>query len=440
MTQTTVPDQELNGVEIFRAGTYHLGHEVVQYSEADVQQLAENTNKLLSAAKHEPPVKLGHDDNQAFAKLAGQPAAGWIKRVFAQGNRLFADFARVPGEVAEAIKRGRYRHVSSEIYDGAQTQANFGDVVKGLTLRAVAILGADVPVVKGMNPLMLASDNTKGFRVLTLEVAPMTFAEDGKLKVHANRHGLDALVGLKGKPDQKFRVHAQHPDDTYDVHDIKDGSQVHKAVPHENLTLLSETFTQEGAMDATKLAELENQKKDAETKLAEQQAENKKLVAKMNEDRLNAFAEKYKGLLKQPPLLSALKALAFAEAGAVVKLSEGKEPVSYLDAVMQFAEQLIAAKPVLFGEVTPAVTKEGEMKAKSAAVKLAEKPFLEFAQKHGITHIERADLAVEARQKFAEAQSSGKKVKYRDILLAEAATRLGTYSRGNYAEINPEVA
>ena len=103
---------------------------------------------------------------------------------------------------------------------------------------------------------------------------------------------------------------------------------------------------------------------------------------------------------------------------------------------MAFAESLIKAKPVLFGEVTPAV-KEGEPVVKDIAVKLAEAPFKAFAEANGSPEIIRAPLAVEARKMFSE---SGGKMTYKQCLLAVASQRLGTYHRGNYAEIEQEVA
>lgn len=434
-------DQDLNGVHIFKAGTYTLTgadgkKETLTYSESDVQQMADNANALLAAKLHEPPAKLGHDEDQAFAKMAGLPAVGWVKRVVAKGMNLYADFSKVPAVLAEAIQRGRYRHISSEIYDPAQTAATFGDAVKGFTLRAVAFLGADVPVVKGMHPLMLA-EGMHG-AVVTIEVEKMAEPSTKPLMVPANRHAYGALVKMDGSDDVK-QIHAVHPDGSYDAHDLHAPEKMHKQVAHDDLKLMSEKDMRalraaEDTMEATKLAEAQATAAAATAKLAEVEAANAALLAKAQDDRIAAFSEKHKGLVKQPAILAAFKALAKAEAGAPVKLAEGKEPVSYLDGLIAFAESLIAAKPVLFGELAP-VSKEGEM-AKSHAAKMAEEDFKTYAEQHGNPAVERAELAVAARAKFSE----NPKVPYRTHLLAEAAKRLGKYVRGQYAEINPEVA
>ena len=58
-------DEELNDVEIFRAGTYQVidangDKRNVSYSADDVKQLAENGNSLISKHSYEAPAKLGH--------------------------------------------------------------------------------------------------------------------------------------------------------------------------------------------------------------------------------------------------------------------------------------------------------------------------------------------------------------------------------------------
>lgn len=433
------PDQELSGVHIFRAGSYTLtrpdgSKEKVDYTDADVAQMAENANKLLAERIHEPPAKLGHDDDQAFAKMAGLPSIGWARRVVAKGKDLFADFSHVPAAVAEAIRRGRYRHVSSEIYNPEQTKQNFGDAVKGFTLRAVAFLGADVPVVKGMNPLMLhegAFCMSEGAQI-TLEVTKMADPKPGAAMVNLNRHAFGAKVKKKGS-DAMLEIHAQHPDNSYDAHDVKTG-EVHKDIPHDDLTLLSEKFIKEEAMSQEALTKAQKDAADAQAALLAERTEKEALLNKITDDKINAFAEKHKATLKQPPVLAAFKALAKAGSAAPVKLAEGEKP--YLEAFLAFAESLMAAKPVLFGEIAPSV-KEGTV-AKSSAVKLAEEVFVNSEANPANNPAVHADIAVAARQLFAEKKFPT----YRECLLSLTPTRIGKYQRGigRYAEIEVEVA
>lgn len=126
---------EIKGVEIFATGTWH-GDE---YTENDLDAMVES----FSSKGFEAPVKLGHNKDQ---EKDGQPAFGWIANIYREGKKLLADFADVPKRVAEAIKNKQYRQVSSEII------WNYKEGMPRV-LRAVALLGADIPEVKGLEPL-----------------------------------------------------------------------------------------------------------------------------------------------------------------------------------------------------------------------------------------------------------------------------------------------
>lgn len=126
---------EIKGVEIFAIGKWH-GDE---YTEKDLDSMVES----FSNKGFEAPVKLGHNKAQ---EKDGQPAFGWIERVYREGKKLLADFSDVPKKVAEAIRNKQYRQVSSEII------WNYKEGMPRV-LRAVALLGADIPAVKGLEPL-----------------------------------------------------------------------------------------------------------------------------------------------------------------------------------------------------------------------------------------------------------------------------------------------
>ena len=125
----------IKDVEIFQTGVWHGD----KYTETDLDQLIES----FASKGFEAPVKLGHNNEQ---EKDGQPSFGWIERVFKQGNKLLADLTDVPRKLAEAIERKQYRQVSSEII------WNFRPDMPRV-LRAIALLGADIPEVKGLAPL-----------------------------------------------------------------------------------------------------------------------------------------------------------------------------------------------------------------------------------------------------------------------------------------------
>ncbi len=435
---------ELSGVEIFMSGT-HLGE---TYTDADVAELAGNTNKLIEMGKHDPPAKLGHSDKQEIAEQAGLPAVGWVSKVSAEGNKLLADFKQVPELVAEAIRKGLYRHVSSEIYLPKATAQYFGEFgIIGKVLRAVAFLGADVPVVKGLKPLMLHESGKGGYKIAVFACRDKHIMADkepdvddkGKkpLMVAANRHPYGALVKMAGK-EEPHRVDNIHPDGTYDVSELHKPDKQTKAVHHDNLTLLSEQEargifesellilgqgkpgqkTQEEQMaenDAVKLAEQKTA--DATAKLAEAVKKNAELEAKQRDGRIAAFCEKYKEYIT-PALRPAFEAVARIEAG-VVKLAEKEQP--YLEAFLAFAEEFISAKKVTLGEVAP--TGNGE--TIEAEVNLAESRFSEIQGiKNGEMSVTGAELSVRAKE---YSEKTGKS--FREALIHIA--RLDSVAGGN---------
>lgn len=126
----------LEGVEIFAAGT----HNGDTYTEQDLDDIIAAYNEL----DYTPPVKSGHHKD-----VPGMPALGWVKNLRRVGQKLVADFVDVPEKVYEAIKERRYNTVSSEIYFNLQRAGR----VFRRALKAVAILGADIPAVAGLKPL-----------------------------------------------------------------------------------------------------------------------------------------------------------------------------------------------------------------------------------------------------------------------------------------------
>jgi len=132
---------DIQGVEIFEAGR-HLGE---TWDEQDLDEMVRNFERAKERGV-KPPLKLGHDEEQQFLRQGdGQPALGWVARLKRVGRKLLADFRDVPQALVNLIAKRRYARISSEIY------RNFDGL--GRTLAAVALLGADVPVVKTLEDL-----------------------------------------------------------------------------------------------------------------------------------------------------------------------------------------------------------------------------------------------------------------------------------------------
>lgn len=390
--------EKLDGVEVFSSGTYQIDEDTtVTYTDQDIKDIAENTNRLISEGKHEPPGKLGHDGAQAFAAASGLPAIGWVSSLKAVGSKLIANFTDVPNLAYKALKAKLYKKISSEIYHEKASKREFG--VEGKVLRAVAFLGADVPKVKGLAAFLseLPKDvASRDVDILVYKEEPMAKGDDTgqPLMVPANRHPYGALVtgadgGKSGvEPGKKYKIHNVHMDGTYDVHeDSEDGAgKDHKRVPHHELALMAESVAKldgkqpakEGGMPEPSKVELAEKEKNDAIQLAEKskreaesaKAESARLRSEAQDRVITEFCETHKAVLI-PALQPMFKALAKMEVGAV-KFGE-KDEKPYLETLTAFLSELIKAKPVIPGELSPASTEGDDMNADE--VKLAEEPF-----------------------------------------------------------------
>jgi uncharacterized protein YdaT len=126
----------IRGVEIFATGT----HNGDVYTEADLDEMVRAHNEL----DFRPAVKIGHTKDSP-----GAPAYGWVKNVKRVGQKLVADFTDMHDSVVDALRKRSYDRVSSEVY----FNLNRGGKKFGRALKAVALLGADVPAVANLVPL-----------------------------------------------------------------------------------------------------------------------------------------------------------------------------------------------------------------------------------------------------------------------------------------------
>ena len=150
----------IRGIEIFAVGT----HNGDPYTEKDLDDMV----TAFSELDFRPAIKVGHTKDQP-----GAPSYGWITGLKRVGEKLYADFESMHDSVVEAIRSKAYDRVSSEVYfnlkRGAKTFRR--------ALKAVALLGAEVPAVAGLTPLH-----------------KMEFAESGFEGVHACEQQLEVPV------------------------------------------------------------------------------------------------------------------------------------------------------------------------------------------------------------------------------------------------------
>lgn len=157
----------LKNVELFRAGVID-GEE---FTIADLDQAINNFKRFSTGASPElsPTAVVGHEEEQQLLANTGIPAAGWVTDLRRYGDLLVCDVSEVPEIVAQWIKDGSYRKVSAEFYaDSGQAGLEPGH---GLTFRRFAMLGGELPKVKGLKDLPFAqqafseSDHSKRLKL-----------------------------------------------------------------------------------------------------------------------------------------------------------------------------------------------------------------------------------------------------------------------------------
>jgi len=136
--------RDFKDVELARTGSFNAITGPVTLTRKDFDD-AEASSKEL-AGRFDPPLKLGHNDKQKLLEEDGLPAAGWLENIRRVGDRLLADFMRVPNAVATAIENGGFRKRSIEAArNGVFVNKKFPFVITGL-----ALLGENLPAVDSL--------------------------------------------------------------------------------------------------------------------------------------------------------------------------------------------------------------------------------------------------------------------------------------------------
>ena len=190
---------DLNGMEIGRVGVWNG----ISFKEEDFDEIAANFNKLKKNDFLNPPVKIGHSEDQSLLSNSGEAAAGWTQKVYRKGQRFYADMTDVPRKVAELLKKKAFRHVSMEIFRNFTGPS--GEKV-GRTLKAVALLGASTPAIRGMKTLdtilsLYADDLEDGVDLIVCSEEHMTEAEKAK-KAAEEKAAADKLADEKAAADK----------------------------------------------------------------------------------------------------------------------------------------------------------------------------------------------------------------------------------------------
>lgn len=149
--------KQLSSVEIFASGEWQPGNQAgatLAFSGEDLDDIVAAFTERNS--KGRVPLKLGHNDAQTVTD--GQPALGWVSRVWRDGEKLLADFVDLPSAVYSAISSGLYKFVSVELSPDVNTSGG----LRRWALDAVALLGADIPAVSTLKDLQALTMSARG--------------------------------------------------------------------------------------------------------------------------------------------------------------------------------------------------------------------------------------------------------------------------------------
>lgn len=147
-------------VEIFRPGSWKGS----VYSESDIDDLVSSYPSL----DYKAPIKLGHDE------VDGAESWGWVQSLRKVGDTAVATISDIPKELLSKIAAKRYNAVSAEIFVNLKRN----DKLYRKALKAVAILGAQIPAVGGLRALSdslpkFSADESDGIVFFNSEVKHM---------------------------------------------------------------------------------------------------------------------------------------------------------------------------------------------------------------------------------------------------------------------------
>ena len=109
----------------------------------DGSALIDKAVASFNAADHEPPLVIGHPNENA-------PAWGWVSELKRDGDTLLAKFKNVQADFADLVEQGMYKKRSASFYPDGK-------------LRHVGFLGAVPPAVRGLPDIAFAEGDSITF-------------------------------------------------------------------------------------------------------------------------------------------------------------------------------------------------------------------------------------------------------------------------------------
>lgn len=306
-------DNSIREVEIFASGE----HNGDKYTEKDLDQMVEAFNEL----DFRPAIKVGHTKDKP-----GAPAYGWVTNLKRVGQKLFADLESMHDSVVDAVRNKSYDRVSSEIYFNLKRAGK----VFPRALKAVALLGAEVPAVAGLIPLHKMEFSEEGFERVgafeqELSVSPTAILETLSQRIEGlstlikeydmSKHA-DTIKALKaqiaeftGKMEELRKKKGKKPEENMeDDAEYKQLAAQAKAISEKITTLESEDKTATDANFAQLQQDLAESKAREATATKERKELSERLARIEQQERHQRIGERVK-VCKIPSFRSGLEAI-----------------------------------------------------------------------------------------------------------------------------------
>ena len=397
---------DLKDVEILASGTWN-GNKQVTITDDDLKAFVTSFNDITADDKlnYEPPAKLGHNEDQKILAADGLPAAGWVSKLKVIGGKLVADFKGVPKKLAEIIKAGGYKKVSSEFYQNYE----IGGKKYPWVLKAVAFLGADVPAVKTIGDIAaqyaegaLLDENKVPFDVVEMtagELADWSQADVDQLPDSA--FAVIKSGGTKDKdgmtvPRNLRLLPYKGADGKVDLPHLRNALA---RLPQTDLTPAERSEAEKVLQKAAKDAGVEDVNKNTEQEDALEKEIRTLLVL---DDKADVLAA-----------ITALKAKAEAQVVSLAEQTALSEKIKTIETKLAESEKVIAfkerdervGKAISTGKITP-----------------AQKP---WAEQYALTDPKGFDAFVAAAPKVVDLSEKGSQANNpEDVNLTEADTQI----------------
>lgn len=324
-------------IHLARTGTFRdARNRVVTVDDAVLSDLAES----YDAAAFKAPLVLGHPED-------GAPAYGWVERLSVEGGDLYGEIGEVSKDLAEAVKAGRYRNVSISWWPKGHENSPAQDRA---ALRHVGVLGAQVPVVKGLEPLSFAAGDEG---VVAIEFADTAFGwRTVKMFVRGMR---DWLIEREGQENADRVVPAYLIDTLDEAADRAAETDAPRAFEDPSNAVAKTPEPEETSMSGDKdkkpeqttdLAEREAALADREAKIKAREAEIEAAAAEARKADAFAFAD---GLIEDGRLMPAGRDVV---ADLHRRMAVSDEPIAFADgskkpALESFQDLFKGARPII---------------------------------------------------------------------------------------------